>query len=313
MHKRRLVLLSVLAVVSVAAFLTLGLRGNLAFVLQIRAVKLLALVQVAVSVALSTVLFQTVTANRILTPSIMGLDALYLFGQALLVFLLGGLGYAAIGGGWKFAAEVLIMIALAAVLLRPLLTARLDMSLLLLTGVTIGLLFRSLSQLLFRLLDPNAFAVVQAASFANFNALRADLTIIGSVVTFAAAALCWHQRHRLDVVALGREAAIGLGIDWSRTAALLLLIVALLVAVSTALVGPVAFFGLLVAALAERILGTRRHAVILPAAALVAIILLVGGQTIFQHLLGSASTLGVVIEFAGGIAFLLLLYLGSRT
>ncbi len=313
MHKRRLVLLAVLAVVSVAAFLTLGLRGNLAFVLQIRAVKLLALVQVSVSVALSTVLFQTVTANRILTPSIMGLDALYLFGQALLVFLLGGLGYAAIGGGWKFAAEVLIMIVLAAVLLRPLLTARLDMSLLLLTGVTIGLLFRSLTQLLFRLLDPNAFAVVQTASFANFNALRADLTIIGSIVTFATAVVCWHHRHRLDVVALGREAAIGLGIDWSRTATLLLLMVALLVAVSTALVGPVSFLGLLVAALAERVLGTSRHAVILPAAALVAIILLVGGQAIFQHLLGSAATLGVVIEFAGGIAFLLLLYLGSRT
>ncbi len=313
MHKRRLVLLAVLAVVSVAAFLTLGLRGNLAFVLQIRAVKLLALVQVSVSVALSTVLFQTVTANRILTPSIMGLDALYLFGQALLVFLLGGLGYAAIGGGWKFAAEVLIMIVLAAVLLRPLLTARLDMSLLLLTGVTIGLLFRSLTQLLFRLLDPNAFAVVQTASFANFNALRADLTIIGSIVTFATAVVCWHHRHRLDVVALGREAALGLGIDWSRTATLLLLMVALLVAVSTALVGPVSFLGLLVAALAERVLGTSRHAVILPAAALVAIILLVGGQAIFQHLLGSAATLGVVIEFAGGIAFLLLLYLGSRT
>ncbi|MBN9056591.1 MAG: iron chelate uptake ABC transporter family permease subunit, partial [Rhizobiales bacterium] len=89
-------------------------------------------------------------------------------------------------------------------------------------------------------------------------------------------------------------------------------LVSALVAVSTALVGPVAFFGLLVAALAERIVGTRRHGVLLPAAGLAGIVVLVGGQTLFQHALGNATALGVVIEFVGGLVFLLLLFLGSR-
>jgi iron complex transport system permease protein len=40
---------------------------------------------------------------------------------------------------------------------------------------------------------------------------------------------------------------------------------------------------------------------------------LVGGQTLFQHALGNATALGVVIEFVGGLVFLLLLVLGSRT
>ena len=101
MPDRRLIVLAALALVAVLAFLLLGLRGNLVFVLQLRALKLLALLQVAVSIALSTVLFQTVTANRILTPSIMGLDALYIFGQTALVFSLGGLGYATLDGGFK--------------------------------------------------------------------------------------------------------------------------------------------------------------------------------------------------------------------
>lgn len=312
MPDRRLILLTALALLAVLAFMTIGLRGNIAFVLQLRALKLLALLQVAISIAVSTVLFQTVTANRILTPSIMGLDAIYLFGQTALVFLLGGLGYASLNGSLKFGTEVILMVVLAMVLLWPMLRSRIDMNLMLLMGVTLGLLFRSLSILLSRMLDPNAFAVVQTASFANFNTLRADLTIIGTIATLGVAVICWRSRHVLDVIGLGRETAIGLGVNWTRTAAGLLLLVALLVSVSTALVGPVAFFGLLVAALAERLMRTQRHALLLPAAALVAIIVLVGGQTLLQHGLGGASTLGVVIEFVGGLVFLLLLMLGSR-
>lgn len=312
MPDRRLILLAAIALAAMVAFMTIGLRGNMAFVLQWRGLKLLALVQVAVSIALSTVLFQTVTANRILTPSIMGLDALYLFGQTALVFALGGLGYSSLNSTAKFSAEVFLMIALAMALLGPMLRSRMDMNLMLLMGVTLGLLFRSLSALLSRLLDPNAFAIVQTASFANFNALRADLTVLGTIITLGATIFCWRARHHLDIIGLGRETAIGLGVHWTRAATALLLLVAILVAVSTALVGPVAFFGLLIAALAERLMQTQRHALLLPAAALMGIIVLVGGQTVLQHGLGGASTLGVVIEFAGGLVFLLLLVLGSR-
>ena len=312
MPDRRLVILAALALLAILAFMTIGLRGNIAFVLQLRGLKLLALLQVAISVAISTVLFQTVTANRILTPSIMGLDALYLLGQTVLVFLLGGLGYASLNSGMKFGTEVLLMIALAMILLWPLLLARMDMNLMLLMGVTLGLLFRSVSALLSRLIDPNAFAVVQSASFANFNTLRADLTVLGTIITVIAAALSWRARHVLDVIGLGRETAIGLGVDWTKAAASFLLLVSILVAVSTALVGPVAFFGLLVAAMAERLMKTQSHRLLLPSAALVAVIVLVGGQTVLQHGLGGASTLGVVIEFAGGLVFLLLLVLGNR-
>lgn len=312
MSDRRLILLTAIALLAVLAFMTVGLRGNIAFALQLRGLKLLALVQVAVSISLSTILFQTVTANRILTPSIMGLDALYLFGQTALVFSLGGIGYISLNGGMKFGAEVLLMIVLATLLLWPLLRSRMDMNLMLLMGVTLGLLFRSLSILLSRMLDPNAFAVVQTASFANFNTLRPDLTILATIATLGAAILCWRARHVLDIIGLGRETAIGLGVNWAKAAVSLLLLVALFVAVSTALVGPVAFFGLLVAALAERLMRTQRHTLLLPTATLIAIIILVGGQAMLQHGLGGASTLGVVIEFVGGLVFLLLLVTGSR-
>lgn len=312
MADRRLLGLAAAALACAAAFLAVGLKGNIAFVLELRLLKLAALVQVGVAVAISTVIFQTVTGNRILTPSVMGLDALYLFGQMLMVFLLGGVGYARLDPQLKFALEVLLLMALALGLLLPMLKRRLDMGLMLLAGVVFGVLFRSLYSLLARLIDPNDFAVAQTASFANFNAVRTDLLVFAALVTLIAALLAWRARHMLDVVSLGPDAATSLGVDWAAAVTGLLLLVSALVAVSTALVGPVAFFGLLVAALAERIVATRRHGTLLPAAGLTGVVVLVGGQTLFQHGFGSATALGVVIEFFGGLVFLLLLVLGSR-
>jgi iron complex transport system permease protein len=312
MVDRRLVLLTLIALACIIAFLTIGLRGNLGFVLTLRVIKLAALIEVGIAIAVSTVVFQTVTANRILTPSIMGIDALYLFAQILLVFLLGGLAYATLDARLKFAAEIAALMILSCALILPMLRARLDMGLMLLSGVVLGVLFRSLHALIARVLDPNDFAVVQGTSYVNFNDVNTALLAIASLLTLAALVLVWRARHILDVVSLGHDAAIGLGIDWTKTQVGCLLLVSLLVAVSTALVGPVAFLGLLFVALAERVVRSRRHALLIPAAALIAVIVLVGGQTLFQHALGNSSTLGVVVEFAGGIVFLILLWRGSR-
>lgn len=314
LKRERVVLASLagLALVATAAFLGLNLRGDLAFALELRGVRLLALVLVAVAVAASTVTFQTVTANRILTPAIMGLDALYAFGQTALVFGLGAYSFASLDPRLKFAGESTLMLVMALALFLPLLRARMDVTLMLLSGVVLGVLFRSLSALLIRLVDPTAFAAIQGASFASFNAVRSDLLAIAGVVTILALAAIWRARHALDVLALGADPATGLGLDWRRSAVGLLALTALLVAVSTALVGPVVFLGLFVVAVAERLVDTRRHAVLLPAAALVGVVILVGGQALLQHGLGGEGALGIVVEFLGGVVFLALLISEAR-
>jgi iron complex transport system permease protein len=91
----------------------------------------------------------------------------------------------------------------------------------------------------------------------------------------------------------------------------LLAIIAVLVSVSTALVGPILFFGLLVANLAYVLIRDHRHALILPAAVLLAIIALVGGQAVLEHGFGYDTALAIIIEFAGGIVFLTFLLRGA--
>ncbi|WP_203560986.1 iron chelate uptake ABC transporter family permease subunit [Jiella pacifica] len=300
-----LAFLAVLALFSCALFMTLGARGNWSFVLPFRAPKLAAMIVVGHAIALSTVIFQTLSGNRILTPSIMGFDALYALIQTLMVVVAGTAFVTAADPMALFFAQTAVMILFALGLYGSLIGrgAR-DLLRLLLVGVILGVLFRSLAGFLQRLIDPNAFVVLQDRLYASFNGIETDLLAVAVVaiglVTFA----FWRLLPQLDVLALGRDTAISLGVDPVRLTQLSLGLVAVLVSVSTALVGPVTFFGLLVASLAVALVGSRRHAETLIAASLIAVICLVGGQTILERVLGFDTALGIIIEFLGGIVFL---------
>ncbi|WP_260094745.1 iron chelate uptake ABC transporter family permease subunit [Phaeobacter inhibens] len=101
------------------------------------------------------------------------------------------------------------------------------------------------------------------------------------------------------------------GFDTTGCTCSCLCIIAALVSVSTALVGPIAFLGLLVTSLAHSLMQSHRHALLLPASALIAAIVLVAGQTLFERLLQLQSSLAIVIEFCGGLLFILLLLKGK--
>ncbi|HHX88703.1 MAG TPA: iron chelate uptake ABC transporter family permease subunit [Paracoccus sp.] len=290
----------------------LGLRGNLGFVLPFRAGKLAGLVLVAVAVGTATVVFQTLTNNRILTPSIMGFDALYILLQTALVFGYGAMQTTAVDARVMFLAETAMLLAFGGLLYRWLFGATVrSLHLLLLAGIVLGVFFRAISGLLQRIMDPGEFLVLQDRMFASFNTVNQELLVLAALILGAVLLALWRMRRVLDVLALGREAAIGLGVAHARMVALSLGLITVLVAVSTALVGPISFFGLLVANLAYLMFPTARHAVLVPAASLLGVVALVGGQTVLERLLGYDTALSVVIEFIGGIVFILLVMRGG--
>ncbi len=303
-----LLILLALALASVAAFMTLGAKGDWSFVLKFRGVKLAALLLVAYAVAVSTVLFQTVTGNRILTPSVMGFDALYALVQTLLVVAIGSGGVAMLDPQLKFLCETGLLVVFAGLLYRWLFVgAERSLHLLVLVGIIFGVLFRSLSGFLQRILDPNEFAVLQDTLFARFNSVNPTLLAISAVIAALVTVVGLAQMHRFDVLALGRPAAINLGVPYKSAVTAILVLVSVLVAVSTALVGPVMFFGLLVAALAHYLVDNGKHKYVLPAAVLVAVVCLVGGQVIVERVFAFDTALSIIIEFVGGIVFLVLI------
>ncbi len=180
-----------------------------------------------------------------------------------------------------------------------------------LVGIVFGLLFRSLSAFLQRLIDPNAFQVLQDQLFASFSNVDRSLLAVAFAVTVLVGLALWRMGPVFDVLALGRSHAINLGVDYRRDVMAILLLVSVLVAVSTALVGPVTFFGLLVASLARLLVGTSRHAHVLPAAVLLGIVCLVGGQTVLERVFAFDTALSIVVEFLGGLVFLVLVVRGA--
>ncbi|ALG72895.1 enterobactin ABC transporter permease [Azospirillum thiophilum] len=297
-----------LTIAAIFFFLTLGARGNWGFILAFRGTKVAAMMLVGYAIAVSTVLFQTITNNRILTPSIMGFDFLYRLIQTVMVFQLGSATVAAFDPRLRFGIEVGAMVAFSWLLYRWLFSGSLrGLHLLMLVGIVFGVLFRSLAGFLQRVIDPNEFLVVQDRLFASFNRVDGQLLAVSALVVLAVSVAVWRNARVLDVLALGREAAINLGVDHRREVTRILVMVSVLVAVSTALVGPVTFFGLLVANLAYLLADTHRHRLILPVAALVASLTLMAGQLVLERLLGFNGALGIVIEFLGGIVFLVIL------
>ena len=310
---RSMWLVAGLLLVSCTLFLTLNANGNWDFILPLRATKLTSLLLVAYAVGVSTLLFQTLTNNPILTPSILGFDSLYIFLQTLLVAVLGGVGYTHLPPMGKFGFELAAMVGGSLLLFQILLRqGGRDLVRMILIGVIFGILFRSLSSLLQRLIDPEEFAVAQAYTFASFNSVNQQMLAIAAVILFISSVFIWRERYRLDVHMLGRDQAINLGIPYTRHTLWLLAWVAVLVATSTALVGPVSFFGLLVAALANHFAPNMKHSTRLPMVFLTAALLLVAGQTVFEHVLGMKAVLSVVVEFAGGLVFLWLVLKRKR-
>ncbi|WP_119308735.1 iron chelate uptake ABC transporter family permease subunit [Cohaesibacter haloalkalitolerans] len=317
MIARRLALLLCLYGLFSVAFLTVNARGNWDFVLWFRGTKLLGISLVAVAIAVATVLFQTLTHNRILTPSLMGFDALYALLQTVLVFTLGGFGFSQLSAQTSFFSSFTIMMVASLLLFGSLLGKsvdgrREDIHRLLLTGIIFGVLFRSFSSFLQRLIDPNDFVVAATSAMASFNSINADLLLVSSLMIAAALVATWRMRFDLDVMALGRDAAVNLGVHYKRQVYAMLVIIAALVSVSTALVGPVAFFGLLVSNLTYQLLPTHRHAILLPAASLLSACVLIGGQVVLEQVLNLSTPLSVIVEFLGGLTFLILILKGRN-
>jgi iron complex transport system permease protein len=310
----RLAALGAAVLALTAVYLFTDVPGSLAFALEVRSLTVLAMLVVAAAVGVSTVVFHTITQNRILTPSIMGFDAFYVLISTVIVFSSGSASFLAFDRFTLWLVQVAVMVAFSVVLFTWLFGGkRRSIHLMLLVGIVLGTFFRSLTEWMQRMLDPLDFQVLTDAVFASLT--RPDETLLAltaALVVLGCAAVVPLLR-TLDVLTLGEPAAVGLGVDHRRVVMVLFASVSVMIAASTALVGPILFFGLIVANLAYSYAGSFRHVWTLPTAVLIGVVCLLGGQLVLERLLGLGGTLATVIDFAGGLFFLyLVLRKGAR-
>lgn len=312
-NKYKLLLLLGLGILFVSLYLFIDLSGNIDYILTRRLTRVLSIVLTGAVIAIATIVFQTITNNRILTPSLIGLDALYQLIQTFIIFFYGSTSISTTNQKLNFVISIVLMVGFALLLFKLLFKRGNNIYFLLLIGLIFGTFFQSLSTFMQVLIDPNEFLVVQNRMFASFNNVQTDLLYIslGLVVLIIAYASRYYKY--LDVLSLGKAHAVNLGVDYDRIVQQLMIVVAVLIAVATALVGPIMFLGILVVNVTYEVFKTYRHAVLIVATVLVSIIALVGGQVIVDRVFNFSTTLSVIINLIGGVYFLYLILKENRT
>lgn len=273
---------------------------------NLRGVTMVIVVVVAFCQGIATVAFHTITNNRIITPSIMGFESLYRLVQTAVVFIFGAAGVAMVQGVWQYLAQVALMVGFAALLYGWLLTGkRANLHLMLLIGIVLGTGLGAVATFLQRLLTPSEFDVLTARLIGSI--ANADATYLPVAVPLAALAGggIWAMARKLDVLALGRETAANLGVDHRRCTIVVLLLVAVLMAASTSLVGPMAFLGFLIAMISYQLADTYDHRYVFPMVWLTGIVTLAGSYFILKHLFYAEGSVGIIIEAVGGSFFLI--------
>ncbi len=307
-HKKLLLALGIAAAILVTVFLLIGLNeNNFDYALSRRIPKIIAMILVGISIGFSSLVFQTITNNRILTPSILGLDSLYVLLQTTLIFILGSGSGVVNGKNANFVISIVIMIIFSSLIYKFIFRKNSsNIFSLLLIGVICGTLFESLTTFMQVLIDPLEFQMVQDKMMASFNNINTEILPISTVVIALCIVFSMDFLKILDVMSLGRDEAINLGVDYDKVTKKMLVVIVILTSVSTALVGPITFLGLLVVNIARQLVKTYKHSELGIATGFISVIALIGGQLIVERILNYGMTIGVIINFIGGIYFIYL-------
>ncbi len=307
--KKSNVILLLLLIVSTILFLCWGLNSdNIDFFLPRRIKKISAILLTSYCIGYSSVTFQTITNNRILTPSVMGLDSLYLFVQTLIVFFFGAGKLVMLTGTVNYFLSIGVMLIFSIILFVLLfLKEGRSVYFLVMVGMIIGGLFQGLATCMQVLLDPNEFLILQGKMFASFEKVNEDILVVSIFIVLCSIVVTWKDYGTLDVMGLGREMAINLGVPYQKMVLKNLLNTAVLVSVSTALTGPITFLGILVASLARVMISTYHHKSRVCGAVLLGGFALIFGQMMVERVFQFKTTISVIINFIGGVYFLILM------
>lgn len=311
-HNQTLLLMAVLAVVSCLFFLFYGLGGysqkTYDYAIRIRQPRLAAMVLAGACIGYASIAFQSVIRNNIVTPCLLGMNSLYSLVQTAVFFFFGVNSIFVYNTNLAFLLNLVIMAAVAVVMYGYLFRkTNYNVLYVLLAGTVLSSLFGSLTTGMTRVMDPNTYDTLLDNLVASFGRVNADILWLSVLVIVAVLVVFRNDFALLDVITLGKNQAINLGVNYDKTISKILLGVVILIAVATALVGPISFLGLIIANISRQLFKTFRHSYLLAGSVLSGIIVLAGGQAFIEHVLPFSTYISVIISIFGGGYFLCLI------
>ncbi|EAC1591845.1 iron chelate uptake ABC transporter family permease subunit [Campylobacter coli] len=310
--RKKILILAFLTLIMALVFVFAGLKDFDEYALKNRFLQIAAIVIVAICIAISTVIFQTLCNNKILTPAIIGLDSLYMLLQSALVFSLGSANLSVYRNDINFLITLACMVVFSLGLYKILFSSDKSIYLIMLLGLIFGTLFSTLSSFFEILIDPDEFMIIQGRMFASFDNVAFDVLALAYIVTLLSFIWIFRYMKFLDPLSLGKDLSINLGINYQKISKHLMIIIAILTSISTALVGPITFLGLLVVNITYELFKTVKHSILLLACILISILALLGGVFFVSRIFDYNTTISVIINFLGGIYFIYLVLKGNK-
>lgn len=313
----KLIVIALIAIIIVAAFLFIGVKFHnhklLRYAMKLRIPKVIAMIITAFAIGAATIIFQSVINNTIVTPCLLGMNALYTLIHTSVVFVLGSGSILFTNDNLSFLVDLVLMGIIATVVYSWLfkMTGH-NVLYVLLVGTVLTSFFSSIQSTLTRVMDPNEYDTLLTSLVASFSNINSEIIIFSVIILALIGVIFRKELALLDVITLGKEQAINLGVNYDRCIRRLLLAVTLCIAVATAMVGPISFLGLIIANISRQLLKTYRHTQLIAGAALMGVIALIGGQFIVERVFVYSIPISVFITVAGGIYFLYLILKGSR-
>lgn len=308
-HNMTVVFMILLAAASCAFFLFTDVKVEIwDYTMSKRQPRLYAMAIAGFCIGTASIAFQSVIRNTIVTPCLLGMNSLYSLVQTTIFFVLGTESIFVYNRNVSFILNLVVMSVVALAIYGYMFKkTNYNVLYVLLAGTVLSSFFSSLTTGMTRIMDPNTYDTLLDQLVSSFGRVNSDILVIATIVVLAVVVIFWKYIKLLDVITLGKDQAINLGVDYDTSISRILLAVVLLIAVATALVGPISFLGLIIANISRQLFKTYRHSYLMAGSALFGVIVLAGGQGVIEHILPFSTVISVVINIVGGMYFLYLI------
>lgn len=316
-NRRKLTVLMLLVLLCAAGYMLAEVNFSnprlFSYAMKLRTPKLIVMLITAFAIGGASIVFQSIINNTIVTPCLLGMNSLYTLIHTAVVFFAGSGSILAVNANLSFAADLVLMGVIATVVYSYLFRkTHHNILYVLLIGTVLSSFFSSIQNTLTRVMDPNEYDSLLASLVASFSNINSEIILLSLAVLAAVVFALRKELALLDVLTLGKDQAVSLGVDYDRCIRRLLLGVTLCIAAATAMVGPISFLGLIIANLSRQLLKTYRHGQLILGSALFGMVILVGGQLLVEHVFVYAVPISVFISLGGGTYFLYLLLTSRR-
>lgn len=287
-----------------------GSKSNEIAIFKIRLPRIVIAILVGIALATSGTILQGVTKNDLADSGILGINSGAALFVVIYIYIMNGNVYDGVSNLTIFTMPI---VALAGAIFGAGLIYLLawkngiNSSRLLLIGIGINIAFTSLLTIFQLKFTTQEFNRVMAWTSGSIwgASWKYVLAILPFILIFMI--LTIYKSRYLDVLNLGDEVSIGLGIDVEKERRKLIIYAVILAGVATSVAGSIGFLGLISPHIARRLIGPK-HKNLIPVASLIGVFILLVSDTIARNIIAPMEIpVGIVVSIIGVPYFIYLM------